>query len=201
MPRTAEQFEHMRQDSRERIVSAALELFARKGYAATTVREITAAADVAQGLLYNYFDGKADLLRSIFEREMADVFRSFEESARGGAPGERLERLVRSALRIVADNRDFWRLSYQVRWQPEILELAGASSPPRSATIRERIADLLEEGAGRPSDVEARALVAAIDGVAQHMALEPDDYPTEEVCRVLVDRFRPVAGPTAEEAS
>ena len=199
MPRTAEQFEEMRQESRDRILAAALELFARRGYAAATVREIATAAGVSQGLLYNYFDGKADLLRSIVRKEMADVYTSFEESARGGTVGERLERLIRSALRIVAENRDFWRLSYQIRWQPEVLELVGAESPARSATIRQRIADLLEEDSGRPLDVEVRALVAAIDGAAQHMVLEPESYPVEEVARELAARFRPARSGVDEE--
>lgn len=54
MPRTAEQLEHIRQESRERILSSALRLFARHGYAATSVRMIAREAGASLGLLYNY---------------------------------------------------------------------------------------------------------------------------------------------------
>ena len=72
MPRTRAQFEAIRQESRERILDAALRLFARYGYAATPVRRIAEEAGVSQGLLYNYFDGKESLLRALFEQTAGD---------------------------------------------------------------------------------------------------------------------------------
>jgi AcrR family transcriptional regulator len=44
---------------------AAAKSFAEKGYSATTTKKIADAADVAEGTLYNYFDGKRDILMSI----------------------------------------------------------------------------------------------------------------------------------------
>lgn len=50
---------------RHEIISAAAEVFAEKGYAATTTREIADAADIAEGTLYNYFEGKRDILLAV----------------------------------------------------------------------------------------------------------------------------------------
>lgn len=50
-----------RQQTRERVVDAAVELFVRQGYDATTVDQITAAADVARGTFFNHFPGKEAL--------------------------------------------------------------------------------------------------------------------------------------------
>jgi AcrR family transcriptional regulator len=56
---------------RERILQAAARVFAEKSYAATTIREVAEAADVAEGTLYNYFESKRDILLAILS--VADV--------------------------------------------------------------------------------------------------------------------------------
>lgn len=49
-----------------RILRAAVRLFAEKGFDATTVQEIVDAAEVTKGALYHYFDAKDDLLFEIY---------------------------------------------------------------------------------------------------------------------------------------
>ncbi|HEX6972549.1 MAG TPA: TetR/AcrR family transcriptional regulator, partial [Limnochordia bacterium] len=48
---------------RTQLIETALEVFARKGVKAATIKDLAAAAGVAEGLLYHYFDSKDDLLR------------------------------------------------------------------------------------------------------------------------------------------
>ena len=189
MPRTPAQLAQVREESREKILASALALFAEHGYAATSVRMIAGEAGVSQGLLYNYYDGKAALLRAIFERSMGDVWASFELAAGGATPAERIERLVRGAFGIVRGNLAFWRLMYQLRMQPGVL--AGLDEHVRASTgaIRTQLEALLRAAGASSPEVEARVLFAAIDGAAQHFALEPDDYPLDAVSAALVDRF------------
>jgi TetR/AcrR family fatty acid metabolism transcriptional regulator len=53
---------------REQILDAATKVFAEKGFARATTREIADAADVSEGTIYNYFASKEDLLIGIMER-------------------------------------------------------------------------------------------------------------------------------------
>jgi TetR/AcrR family transcriptional regulator len=53
MPRRPEQFEAIREKSREKIFSASLELFANKGYDATSIESIAKKAGISKGLIYN----------------------------------------------------------------------------------------------------------------------------------------------------
>ncbi|MEE9208885.1 MAG: TetR family transcriptional regulator, partial [Kiloniellales bacterium] len=48
-------------DTRERIERAALKLFATKGVAATSIRDIAKAAGVSLGAMYNHYPSKDDL--------------------------------------------------------------------------------------------------------------------------------------------
>jgi AcrR family transcriptional regulator len=52
---------------RERIIDAALDLFAAKGFDRTTTKEIARAAGVAEGLIFHHFDTKESLLTALFE--------------------------------------------------------------------------------------------------------------------------------------
>lgn len=57
------------QSRRNRIVEAALELFAAKGFDGTSTKEIAAAAQVAEGLIFHHFVNKESLLAAVFETQ------------------------------------------------------------------------------------------------------------------------------------
>lgn len=194
-PRTAAQNQALRDATRVRLLDAALRVFARHGYAAASVRLIASEAGVAPGLLYSHFEGKRDLLRAIFARSMEDVGESFAaaEPPGGAADAAPLAMLIRAACAIVRRNLDFWRLTYGVRMQPEVLRDLG----PELEAWTGRILGTLEahfRGAGSPRpQPEAAALFAAIDGMCQHYAMDPDRYPLEAVAESLIAKYAPPA--------
>lgn len=62
--------------TRERILDAALGLFAEKGYEATSMREISAQLGITKAALYYHFDSKADIVRAMLadtEREVTGL--------------------------------------------------------------------------------------------------------------------------------
>lgn len=65
--------EREREFKKKEILSAAVKLFAEKGYEYTTLDEIAEAAEFGKGTLYNYFQNKEDLYLAILE----DIFGSF----------------------------------------------------------------------------------------------------------------------------
>jgi AcrR family transcriptional regulator len=62
-------------ETRERIVAAGLEVFARKGIVAATIDEIAFAADVGKGTIYNYFRTKEDIVVAFLVSVEHDVQR------------------------------------------------------------------------------------------------------------------------------
>lgn len=61
-----------------RIKERAVELFFRKGYASTSVRDITNSLDITPAALYAHFSSKADLFLQIFEEGWQDVVKGLE---------------------------------------------------------------------------------------------------------------------------
>ncbi len=201
-PRTAAQFEALRADAQARLERAALRVFARRGYAGATVRDVAREAGVAQGLLYNYYRGKHELLAAVFRRSAADVERSFAAAAGDAPPAERLARLVRAAFAVVREHLDFWQLLYGVRQQADVVAALGPALHAWTDGVRATLEAHLRDAGHRDPAVAARLLFAAIDGVAQHFALDPDGYPLDAVAECLIATFAgaPAAGAPASHA-
>jgi len=65
---------------RERILRAAVDVFAQAGYFGSKVSDVAKAAGVADGTIYLYFQGKEDLLLSIFREYMAHYLDQLEKT-------------------------------------------------------------------------------------------------------------------------
>jgi len=65
--------ERRRAEIRERIIHAALRLFSDRGVTATTVEDITNAADVGKGTFFNYFPTKEDILAHLCQLQMGKI--------------------------------------------------------------------------------------------------------------------------------
>src|SRR5215475_8704055 len=68
-------------ETRERLFFAAVQLFAEKGFAETTVEDITNAADVGKGTFFNYFPSKEHILIAFSDMQLGKLER-FVEAAR-----------------------------------------------------------------------------------------------------------------------
>lgn len=76
------------------ILDAAERLFARQGYAATTVKQLGAAASVNPALLYYYFGDKAGLYQATLKRLLGEIAVTAGERLQGAAPEEAVRRLL-----------------------------------------------------------------------------------------------------------
>lgn len=80
---------------RQEIVMAAAEAFAKKGYRATTMQEIAAAAGYTAASLYTYFKSKEEIFRAIVKNLKADLLGTYRERLPAGLSfAQRLELLL-----------------------------------------------------------------------------------------------------------
>lgn len=95
-----------KQHKRARIISAAVDVFADKGFHAARVSDIARGAGVADGTIYLYFDSKDQLLLSIFEETM-DMLRDGLVEALAGIedPLEQVRAFARYHFGQVRDHR------------------------------------------------------------------------------------------------
>ncbi len=132
----------------ERLFDIAAALFCEKGYAATTTREIAAAAGIQQASLYYHVTGKEDLLHQICVYSLEQLFAEVQAAVNAaGNPLERIEVLAGTHLRTI--------LRHQIRYVTMLNELRALSSPHRTTVmaLRKKYANLvrsvIEKRAGR----------------------------------------------------
>lgn len=95
-----------RSEKRQRILEAAIQLFAEKGFFSARVSDIAREAGVADGTIYLYFKNKDDLLINLFEDRMEHIIAQFRAHTEVGGSDEtataRLRRFIELHLDMVA---------------------------------------------------------------------------------------------------
>ncbi len=99
---------------RSKIINAASELYAKKGFAATSIQEISEMAGVDLPVTYHYVKNKSEIMRMIME----DVLSTFQNSLLKEIqdlhdPEEKLHIAIILYLRIIEKHRDKLLLIYQ----------------------------------------------------------------------------------------
>lgn len=113
-----------RKDARpEEIVTAALEEFVERGFAATRLEDVARRAGVTKGTLYLYFKNKEALFKAVVRQTIVPVIAQGESIARSftGSARELLEQLV----------REYWRLVYETSLAgiPKLMMAEAANFP------------------------------------------------------------------------
>jgi AcrR family transcriptional regulator len=90
-----------REETSEKLFLAAMELFSHKGFAQTTVEEITQAADVGKGTFFNYFPSKEHVLGYLVGKQSGTVQHHLELAQEGKMNSEEiLASLGRGLMRL-----------------------------------------------------------------------------------------------------
>jgi AcrR family transcriptional regulator len=98
------------EETRARILDAAIELFRARGFEAATMREIAAAAGVATGAAYYYFDSKDAIVLAFYDRARRELEPLLEEALAGSRDFEgRLRALIEVKLSYFAPERGLLR--------------------------------------------------------------------------------------------
>ncbi len=94
------------EDRREQILDAALRVFAKKGFAKATIKDIAGEAGITTGLIYHYFESKEGLLKAIFEkRSPLQLIHSIPPEMLDQPPEQFLRFFVSQFLAVVEDEK------------------------------------------------------------------------------------------------
>jgi AcrR family transcriptional regulator len=100
------------QSAKDRLLQAAVGLFAKKGYSATGLREIVREAGVSVAMVHYHFGSKQALLEAILERFFQSVYSIAEESLAGEDPPElKMRRYLRAIVGVFRKNPDLVRIA------------------------------------------------------------------------------------------
>ncbi len=189
-PRTKEQFAAIRTQSEQKIIDAALELFANNGYKATSISQIAKAAGVSKGLMYNYFDGKQALLRKIIKNAIEEGKALFDHAINDfDNPEEELEHLVLDSIQYVKDNLHLMRLLTMLSFQREVMDsIVDLVEESKKFSVESGIIIFSKLGSENPMQ-SALLLGATMDGIALHYLHMREEYPIDHMAKLLLQTF------------
>ena len=192
--RTSGGRERKKEQTKERILEAALELFRKKGWERATTREVAAKAGIAEGTLFNYFKTKEDLALFFFQKATDDVITWHENEPALNKAGlaERLFAILQRQLDYIAPYENFIGAAFFRSLQPRSkLGPFSLESQELRAKYLRFIRDILDEAAdrgeiGRLGELGAYALGLYYVGILTHWL--HDSSKGKEKTLALLDR-------------
>jgi AcrR family transcriptional regulator len=171
----------------QQMLDAAVRVFSRQGFHATSVDEIAEAAGISKPMVYAYLGSKEDLFVACLHREGVRLMEALAEAAAAGSdlgPDEKLWRGLRAFLGFVAAHREGWAVLYrQARGQEPF---AGVLAQLRSQMV-EIVSGMLAKGQAVSEDVDlaAQSLVGAAEAVADWIVDHPGEDPERAAARLM----------------
>lgn len=181
-------------DKYQRIIAAAIKVFAEKGFFKAKVADVAREADVADGTIYLYFKNKDDLLISIFEHSM-DFFLSEakEEIEPLTSPAKKLKKFIQRHLMLIEKNQNLAAvLQVELRSSAKFMK---EYEPKKFFSYLDFLETIIVDGQRRgvfKKDVNyhiaKRSIFGAIDELALEWILTTNKrYTLDEAARQLYD--------------
>lgn len=174
---------------RERILTAALRLFAHEPYQAVTMDRVAAAANVAKGTLYLYFPSKDALYLGILSDGLDTAYRTYQASADPKLPlVERVRRAITVTVEFYNQRRDF--LQFYATEEPRLADARNRIMEEARERGSNFFASLIQDGIrnGVFAAVDPRLATLAIQGSIRSLLLYyGNSRPVAEISRELGD--------------
>ena len=173
------------EQTRARIITAAMRCVAEVGYSQATIREIAKAADMTSGSLYHYFPNKSELLTATV-REIDEIAfpRLRAAAAQADDVVDRLEAVLDELHRLMREYPYLAAFDRAMRTKSTAHPRSGRAGHPGLKALRDIINDIIEDARTRgalPADTNSGAAVDAIYALARGLTeragnLPPDAY-------------------------
>ncbi|ORV52162.1 TetR family transcriptional regulator [Mycobacterium florentinum] len=164
------------EETRRRIITAAMRCVAEVGYSQASIREIARAADMTSGSLYHYFPNKSELLHAT-GKEIEEIVLPRLRSAAGQREDviDRLDAVLDESTRLV---RDYPYLTGFLR----ALRAAGTAESPGSKALHDVVFEIIDDARQRGTlsgETDTRSAVEAICALARGLSEQADSLPAQ----------------------
>jgi AcrR family transcriptional regulator len=191
---------------RERILEAAIRLFASESFEKTTMRRIAEEIEYTVGALYSYFKDKDEILYALHQRGFEKLYSTTVVAVRGIVdPIERLYRIGELYIQFAMENPEYYDLMFIASKTGKVL--AENAEWPEGLRAYELVRQTVAEGIARRqingTDVEAAAFAywASVHGmVSLAIRQRCSMIPADELPRVMKNAYEFLMRSTVRQA-
>jgi AcrR family transcriptional regulator/predicted DNA-binding transcriptional regulator AlpA len=180
------------QNTRKRIMDAGAHLFSRRGYYATSEKDLVELAGISTGEFYEFYSGKEDLLLDLAE-EGVRVFRMRVSEEIASVPDmlERIRIAIPVAFQVIVENREIYTLYLEesvlteASYERKLAQIMALIVKDLKVTIIRGV----KEGSIRRlhPDITANAIIGQLVRLANYWMEDPLKHNMEEITREAVE--------------
>jgi len=183
-------------DKHEKILKAAIKVFAKNGFHNSKISQIAKEAGVADGTIYLYFKNKDDILIKVFEEQLEIVIEIFNEKLVGiDNPEDKLRAFIKMHMELMEKHKALAEvISVELRQSHKFMK---EYVPTRFAEYLNIVSHIIREGKDKGvfrADVKPgvvkRALFGALDELVLYWVLTPQPkYDVETITEQTTETF------------
>ncbi|MCG5433970.1 TetR/AcrR family transcriptional regulator [Mycobacterium sp. MYCO198283] len=174
-----------RQDTRQRLIAVAVDLFTRHSFAGTSLQMIADEMGLTKAAIYHHFRTREQLLNAVLEPVFAELREIVDAAAGRRTAGARAEAVLRGYVELAVRHR---ALVAVLAGDPSVADALGAQADRRALIERQLC---LLAGADPAGMVKASFVLAGISGACRPRFGAPDD---DELRAQLLDAGRRALG-------
>ncbi len=171
------------EQTRRRILDAAMRCVAENGYSQASIREIARAAEITSASLYHYFPNKSELLKAtVKEIEETALPRLRAAGQRGGDVVDRLEAVLDESGRLMREHPHLAAFERATRADGAAFVRRGDPHRVGFKVLRDIIADIVDDGLRRgrlADDTDPAGTVEAIYALTRGLTEQAANLPPE----------------------
>lgn len=146
-------------EKKEKILQAALELFAAEGFHATSTSKLAHHAGVSEGLIFRHFGNKEGLLRAILDEGEQRFEVLYRDIVTETNPCEVITKTIELTGKIDPADIAFWKLQFKLKWELEI------NNDKKMKPLEIALTNAFRELEYEEPELEAQLLLLFIEGL------------------------------------
>ncbi len=172
-------------EKQEKIVNAALELFAKEGYKATSTSRIAKEAKVSEGLIFRHYENKEGLLQAIIQQGEDRIKVLFADIVLESDPKEVIRKTIDTFNKVnkKPEEASFWKLQYKIKWETEVY------GEHKIEPLQKALEKAFEELEYDQPALEAQLLLSTMDGLATRFYLQHEGFDIEQHIELLKKKY------------
>jgi AcrR family transcriptional regulator len=169
-------------EKQEKIIQAALLLFAKEGYNATSTSKVAKQAGVSEGLIFRHFKNKEGLLQAILEFGAEKLKEIIVDIVLESDPEKVIKKAIELPASIDKSEYNFWKLQYKLKWELEI------NHDKKMEPLHMALSNAFRKLNYETPELEASLIILYIDGIASSM-LKGSSLDAESLIQFLCKKY------------
>ena len=170
-------------EKKENILKAALHLFAKEGFHATSTSKLAKHACVSEGLIFRHFGNKERLLQAILEEGENRFKAMLVDIVMEPEPEKVIRKAIEMTFKIEQSDYDFWKLQFKLKWELEV------SGDKKMEPLKMALSNAFKKLNYESPELEADLLILFLEGFGSAL-LKGSKLNPEQMIQFLLKKYK-----------